>query len=594
MRELTRVEERLRAAAVGGDELDLRGQEDRTVRAEVVRDLLLGPVDPRGLRLRGAVVAGTLDLDGLRTPVRLRVRHCELQGITMRGATVPLLDLSGCSVTALLADDLVVDGTVLLRHPFTATGLVSLTGARIGGKLDLAGARLSGGRGAALVADRAVIAGDLLLDGAEVSGGAADGALQLTGTRVAGRLSARRLRATNPAGPALGAANLQVTDTVDLSRGAELRGYGDRGAVRLVGARIGSLSLGEATLHNPAGWALAAHYLDAVGTVYLDRMTATGGLRLSGSRIGGRLDCGGSTVETGAGPALDATRASMAQGIDLRGATMRGRGDGPGTVALRGLNCGGDLDLRDSRLANPDGVALRAAQASVGGITWLEPAELESGGVDLRDAHLGVLRDSTLRLPAGAPQMLDGLTYLGIPGSSGGTPPPVEARLTWLGGMGRYAAQPYRQLAAAYQAVGHEDDARRVLVAQQERLTGSLAGWTRLRHRLFGATLQYGYQPVRAVLLLGVVLMAAVGLFLGFSGGSRTPAGAACPWVDRAGLAVDAAVPLVSTGAGDRCAPATGTGTGQALALAGWGLGALGWASATLVVAGYSGLVRRR
>ena len=464
MRELTRVEERLRAAAVGGDELDLRGQEDRTVRAEVVRDLLLGPVDPRGLRLRGAVVAGTLDLDGLRTPVRLRVRNSELQ----------------------------------------------------------------------------------------------------------------------------------VTDTVDLSRGAELRGYGDRGAVRLVGARIGSLSLGEATLHNPAGWALAAHYLDALGTVYLDRMTATGGLRLSGSRIGGRLDCSGSTVQTGAGPALDATRASMAQGIDLRGATMRGRGDGPGTVALRGLSCGGDLDLRGSRLANPDGVALRAAQASVGGITWLEPAELESGGVDLRDAHLGVLRDSTLRMPAGAPLMLDGLTYLGIPGSSGGTPPPVEARLSWLAGMGRYAAQPYRQLAAAYQAVGHEDDPRRVLVAQQERLTGSLAGWTRLRHRLFGATLQYGYQPVRAVLLLGVVLMAAVGLFLGFSDGSRTPAGTACPWVDRAGLAIDAAVPLVSTGAGGRCAPATGTGTGQALALAGWGLGALGWASATLVVAGYSGLVRRR
>jgi hypothetical protein len=57
---------------------------------------------------------------------------------------------------------------------------------------------------------------------------------------------------------------------------------------------------------------------------------------------------------------------------------------------------------------------------------------------------------------------------------------------------------------------------------------------------------------------------------------------------------VDAAIPLVSTGAADRCQLATATGSGQALAAAGWALTLLGWATATLVVAGYSGWVRRR
>jgi len=50
----------------------------------------------------------------------------------------------------------------------------------------------------------------------------------------------------------------------------------------------------------------------------------------------------------------------------------------------------------------------------------------------------------------------------------------------------------------------------------------------------------------------------------------------------------------VSTGAADRCQLATGTASGQALAAAGWLFTLLGWATATLVVAGYTGWVRRR
>jgi len=53
-------------------------------------------------------------------------------------------------------------------------------------------------------------------------------------------------------------------------------------------------------------------------------------------------------------------------------------------------------------------------------------------------------------------------------------------------------------------------------------------------------------------------------------------------------------VPLVSTGTGQRCGLATSTGPGQVLAVSSWLLTLAGWASATLVVAGYSGLVRRR
>ena len=162
-------------------------------------------------------------LDGLQTRVRLRLRDCTLPGLVLRGAALPLLDLGGCTVGGLLADDAVVAGSVLLWRGFTCHGLVSFVGARIGGKLDLSGAVLAGGSGAALVADRITLGGDLLLEDAVGTGAAAVGTVQLTGARIAGRLSARRLRLTNATGPGLAAASLHVTDMVDLSRGGRGR-----------------------------------------------------------------------------------------------------------------------------------------------------------------------------------------------------------------------------------------------------------------------------------------------------------------------------------------------------------------------------------
>lgn len=599
MAELSPVEQALVAAVGSGELLNLTGRSVREIRAEVVRDVLLGRIasepDPRGLRLRGAVVVGRLDLDGMRTAVRLRMRGCTFTGgLWLRGASLPLVDLGGSTLAGLLADDAVVDGSVLLWQSFTVTGLVSLVGARIGGKLDLASARLDGQGGAALVADRITVGSDLVLDDVVARGGAAAGTVQLDGARVGGRLSARRIQAANPAGPAISAANLHVTDLIDLSKGIDVRGHGPDGAVRLVGAKAGSLSLGAARLLNPTGWALSAHYLDVAGTVYLDTLQATGGLRVSGGRIGGQLNVARSVVDGGDREALAATRLQVAQAVYLDEAQLRSTGD-RATVDLRSARIGGDLEMRYTRVANPGGTALRLNTTTVEGRAILSELVLEAGGLDLRDSTVGALHDDPAHALPDADGWVEanGLVYRGVPGRPEVT---VADRLAWLGRMPAYAPQPYRQLAAAYQAAGHPEDARRVLVAQQEHLrrSGALTGWSRLRHRLFGLTLQYGYQPLRAVALLGLTLLVAVGLFVGLAGGmAAEPGGGRCPAVDRVGLAVDTAVPLVETGAEARCRLRTGTGAGQALAAAGWLLTLAGWGSATLVVAGYTGLVRR-
>jgi hypothetical protein len=588
---LSPVERSVAAAVEAGGPLDLRAEPDRAVRAQVLRDLVADGAG--GVRLTGAEVVGALDLAGLRIGGPLRLVECDLTAAVMlRDAHLPLLDLRRSRLVSLSVTEATIE-RVLLLSGIEATGRVALDGARVGATCTLQGATLRCADGPALVADRLRLASDLLLDRLHAEGRGPQGAIRLQGARVDGRISGHGLRLANPAGPALVADNLHVADTIYLSEESELRGTGERGAVRIVGARAGSLSLGQSTLENPDGWALAAHYLQLTGTLYLDQLRAVGGIRLSGSRIGGRLDLVGAVVDGGTTPALLATRIEVAQEVSLNGAAFRSAGDAA-AVDLRSARIAGDLDAGHTRVANPDGVALRLNTATVQGRAVLSELVVERGGLDFRDTAVGAFYDdpaSALPAEDGFVE-LSGLTYRGVPGHPGVR---VAERLAWLARMPAYAAQPYRQLAAAYQAAGHEDEARRVLVAQQRHLHRSLSGWARLRHRLFGLILQYGYQPARAVAVLAAVLAVAVGLFLGLPGGTRTPGGgAACVAVDRIGLAVDTSIPLVSTGAADRCQLATGTASGQGLAAAGWVLTLLGWASATLVVAGYSGWVRRR
>jgi hypothetical protein len=586
---LTDVERGLAAAAQGGGLLDLTGATDREVRAEVLRDLLTGG---HGVRLTGARVVGALDLEGARLGGALRLVECELTGpVSLRGAELPLLDLRRSRLVSLSATESTVERVVLLSGIEVGAGL-SLDGARVGAGCSLQGAVLRNPDGPALAADRVRLSSELLMHRLVAEGTGRRGAVRLQGARVDGRISGHGLEVTNPSGPALVADSLQVADTVYLGTESVLRGCGDRGAVRFVGARVGSLSLGGTRLENPSGWALAAHYLEVTGTLYLDRIEATGGVRVSGGRIGGQLDLAGAMVDGGERPALAATRLQVAQAVVLDGATLRSSGADP-TVDLRSARIAGDLEMRQTRLSHPGGIAIRLNTATVEGRVIASETDVASGTVDFRDSTVGQLYDAPERLPPGVAVEVSGLVYRGVPGHPGVT---VAERIRWLARMPAYAAQPYRQLAAAYQASGHLDDARRVLVAQQEHLrrSGALTGWSRLRHRLFGLTLRYGYQPLRAVALLAATLLAAAVIFGLGAGGTRTgPGGGPCPAVDRVGLAIDTAVPLVSTGAGNRCQLATDTRTGQLLAASSWLLTLLGWGSATLVVAGYTGLVRR-
>jgi hypothetical protein len=116
----------------------------RTIRAAVLRDILRGRLapdpDPHGLRLRGARIAGRLDLENLTTGVAVSLSDCLLSdGLVARDATLPALVLSGCRLEhptqpPLVTDRFTTTALFLDRAVIMAdceTGAVRLLGAHL-------------------------------------------------------------------------------------------------------------------------------------------------------------------------------------------------------------------------------------------------------------------------------------------------------------------------------------------------------------------------------------------------------------------------------------------------------------------------------
>jgi hypothetical protein len=193
-----------------------------------------------------------------------------------------------------------------------------------------------------------------------------------------------------------------------------------------------------------------------------------------------------------------------------------------GAIHMPGARINGQLSL-DGAVIRGQGTVLdlRRITADELLLTLGEPAD---GIVDLRHAQVSVLCDDRATWPTAL--RLDGLSYdslvtlrdhrapaasetretgtvSDLADSASAEILPAEDRLAWLrlGGNG-YRPQPYEQLAAFYRHVGHDDQARKVLLAKQRlrRSTENLAGkaWGYLLDWSVG----YGYRPWLAALWL--------------------------------------------------------------------------------------------
>ncbi len=393
------------------------GDASRAVRADLLRFLLLGGEEgarphEKGIRVQGAWVTGTLDLEGCRIPRDIGLKKCRFEAAPiLRSAILDSVFLDGSVIPGLQADRIEARGTISLRGT-TITGGVLLEGGRIGGNLDANGAVIDAAKEHAIHAED-LIASSVLLRGAVIRG-----SIRLSGARLSADIDAFNVRVTSEEKPAIDAGAIETRGSVVL-RNARVEG-----TLRLVSARISS-----------------------------------------------------------------------------------------------------DLILENANLANPGRDALQLNNAVVDGVLMLNGRAKVSGVLDLTGATIGTIQDTIEAWPEAGDLLLNRCLYQAIVEG----PADAGTRIGWLA-LQRpsrwgedFWPQPYEQLAKVFRDLGHEEDARRVLIAKERlqrrarrqrapnRLVRFLLGVT---DGVLAVTLLYGRQPLLVFAWLFSFWLLGAGVFL--------------------------------------------------------------------------------
>jgi hypothetical protein len=230
-------------------ETDLRAchfTEPVSLRRAHLTQLVLSGSQLPALQAEGLTVEGAVFLIGVSLPGRLSLASASIGGqLALHGSTTGPITLQGARI----------GGSVHMRaadvRPFTANGEVSLAGAEIGGQLACdGGAFLNPGK-MALNLQRARIAGDAILRANGPLPFRVEGELHLSGAEIGGQLDLAGAHLTNPEGHALSAARMTV--------GAEFFWQDVQvpaGTVHIPSARVGDL------VDDPESWPAGRSYLD--------------------------------------------------------------------------------------------------------------------------------------------------------------------------------------------------------------------------------------------------------------------------------------------------------------------------------------------
>ncbi|MGW3445475.1 oxidoreductase [Streptomyces sp. NPDC001076] len=437
-----------------------------------------------------------------------------------------------------------------------------LVGARIVGPLDLAGAQLA----------HTLWLEECWFDEAVNLLGATTRTLVFKGCRV----------------PGIEAGATRIEGNLDLGRsivesGAPSHFHHRITALSLTNARVaGGVILNKAELNAPGGWALAGGGLVMEGGLFCrPGFVARGEVRLPGAQLPGGLYMNGARLEEPSprGLALNLENSVTSTVILSSGFVANG------TVELRGARVSAGLSLAGAVLSGPpdgNGPSLSAPLMQAVDFDFAL-AEPPTGVVDLRGAQVSYLRDSERSWPDVVE--LDGFVYGSIRGDEGAGRPEaagqrnsVTRRVAWIRRSPGYNPQPYEQLASWYRKAGHDDEARRVLLAKQRHRRQTLPLAARAWGHLLDVTVGYGYRPwLAGVWLLALALLGT----LSFGGSPRPVQQGEGPPFQPLVYTLDLLIPI--GGLGQRTAwywPDEGR---QSLAYL---LIAFGWILTTAVIAG--------
>lgn len=607
------------------------------IRAEVIRELLLGTIDRvvgtvPAVRLRGAHITNRLDLMGAAVDVPLICDECTFDTAprfvesSMHTVRITKSQLPGFNGARMQ-----VSGILNLAESQIEHGLW-LDRVRVIGEISLGGTSIQADRyGVALTADGMSVDGNVEFN----AGFHASGEVRLRGARITGALILKDATIRNPGGKAIHARGLAVGGLFTAKR------LITEGEFRLANGHVNDLiDFTAANLSNPGGIALGGRGLIVGGAIWCGGgFRSDGEIRLRASKIGDNITLSDAIVGTleldrAEIGDLDATGLSATGELSLAGATVAGNAyldrvtlaeharfnaDGlhvngsasfisaeiDSDLTMRTAHVGGHLLMRKARIKD-----LRLSRAQIGADLFADSLQvgrtLKLTGtrvehhIDLGEATVPKLLASRLvaaqaTLPAAGHTIIDlqhaqvgllrsescshelhidGLAYQALEPHW-----PARKRLAWLASqIPPRPPQPYEELAAMYNRIGEPKESRRVLYARERNQLNMKPLPGHIWSRLQDLTVGYGYLPWRAALWLFALLVIGSVTYFIAPPSPLNPAEA--PHFNSIAYTLDLLLPIVDLGQQSAFNP---DGPAQWLS---YFLIASGWILATTITAG--------
>ena len=440
-----------------------------------------------------------------------------------------------------------ISNNVLLADNSKSIGEVSLAGTTIGGNLQCDGGTFYNPKKIALRAQCADIKGTVFL----CNGFRATGIVEFSGATIGGTFDCNNSTFHNPYGFALLAQKIKI-------QGAALfrNGFSSKGEVRLFAATIGGvLDCSNGTFDNPKGYALMAMGADIGNSVLLNKYVtnnkstegfkALGTVSFHGATINGDLNCNGGSFYTSGDLFQSFEREVLfATGVEVKGNVFLARDfKSSGKISFHGAVVGGNFQYCNQHVSNK--VSLDLSFAKIRTLVvypkgWPKQGNLSLLGlvyeniIDYWDTEISCLKWLQLQYPdeikvSALAEILSSCSpdfqslnlslycyyfnlYLRLCGK-------LQQALSF-----QLSFQSYERLAQVLKRSGREKESLTVLIGKQNdcRKYGRLNGWNYFLNRFFGAFIDYGYRPQKALKFsLGLVMVGTMLFGLGYSSTSR-------------------------------------------------------------------------
>ena len=382
---------------LGSSDLSVRSSPlaGQPIRASLLLWILKNPstieyVGLQGLFVRNALITDELELSFISLAYPVYLLECTFEKqIVLRYANLKLLEMRRSRVKSVDATGIRVEGAANLSG-IVAEGRVSFRDAHIGSTFCLDGATLScvadfRSSGDALLAVNISVGGDVLIRGLTSLG-----TIDFKGARVTGNFEcfdgeiklSRGVREAQGHPNALWLENARIGGHVLLRDALRVAG-----CVNLLAAKIGgNLECDGSTFINEGAISLLAERAQVDGSIYLRRgFQAHGLVHLLYAVAGGSFDCSGSVLHHSSGGV-----ALSADGATFGGPVLLTDLSAIGGLRFTGASCRSSLICSGTLRAADEGAALVLSSAKVAGDLMLVNLNVK-GLVEIVNARIGSL-----------------------------------------------------------------------------------------------------------------------------------------------------------------------------------------------------------